>query len=177
MPLLWMIATSGTSKHPLLIPTHTQRVDPYIYHRKISMTMVMCIMLSVNRGRLNRSEILDSLNSLTSAMSWLKKGTPLRVRGKKGHTGNASIVNEKRSYKKNRMLNLGGYIVCQKRVQFNTNWKKGYTSRFRAKKGHTAVNVCRAELKMRRISFFGHPPNKNPTSDFFNMVWYKYHSV
>ena len=32
--------------------------------------------------------------------------------------------------------------------------KKGTPVRFRAKKGHTAVKVCRAELKMRRISFF-----------------------
>ena len=51
-----------------------------------------------------------------------------------------------------------GTIQWQKWVQFNTNRKKGYTSRFRAKKGHTAVNVCRAELKNRRMSFFGPKP-------------------
>ena len=36
--------------------------------------------------------------------------------------------------------------------------KKDTPLRFRTKKGHTAVNVCRAELKMRRISFFGLRP-------------------
>ena len=60
-----------------------------------------------------------------------------------------------------------GYNSMTKRVQFNTNRKKGTPLRFRAKEGHIAVNVCRAELKMRRISFlarnlrgvpfFGHP--------------------
>ena len=65
-----------------------------------------------------------------------------------------------------RMLNLGG---SQKAIHFwpkkgTIQWQNGYSSTriekkgtplgFRAKKGHTAVNVCRAEFKMRRISFF-----------------------
>ena len=51
------------------------------------------------------------------------------------------------------MLNLGGSqkAICfwpkkgtiqwQKRVQFNTNRKKGYTSRFRATKGHSSETI------------------------------------
>ena len=59
------------------------------------------------------------------------------------------------------MLNFGGSqkaiyvwqkkstIQWRKRVQSNTNRKKGTSLRFTAKKGHTAVNVCRVEYKMR----------------------------
>ena len=89
-----------------------------------------------------------------------KKGTPLRFRAKKGQEN-------KILEKYFRMLNLGGSqkAICfrQKRVQFNG--KKGHSSTRIEKKStplglgpHTAVNVCRAELKMRRISFFGPNP-------------------
>ena len=44
-------------------------------------------------------------------------------------------------------------------IRFFGPWqKKGTSLRFRAKKGHTSVNVCCAELKMRRVYFFGPKP-------------------
>jgi len=57
------------------------------------------------------------------------------------------------------------YVFGQNRVQFNG--RKGCSSKRLEKKGtplglgprkDTAVNVCRAELKMWRISFFGPKP-------------------
>ena len=94
---------------------------------------------------------------------WPKKGTPLRFRAKKGHTGNEILESEKSTSRNifecsTWVAHERLYVSGQKRVQFNTNRKKGYTSRYWAKKGHTAVNECCAKLKMPRISFFGPKP-------------------
>ena len=87
---------------------------------------------------------------------WPKKGTPLRFRAKKGHTGNEILVREKipRNFLQfffrcsTWVAHKNLFVFGQKRVQFNGN--KGYSStriekrgtplRFRAKRGHTAVS-------------------------------------
>ena len=101
---------------------------------------------------------------------WPKKGTPLRFRVKKGHNGNEILESEKSSQKnifecsswvaRKRLYVFGqkGYNPMGEKGTVQHEQKKGYTSRFRAKKGHTVVNVCRAELKMRQIFFFGPKP-------------------
>ena len=101
-----------------------------------------------------------------------KKGTPLRFRAKKGHTGNEILVREKVPRNLRRFIfsnaQLGqltktyifwpkkGTIQGQKRTQFNTNRKKGYTPKVQGQKSAHSRFVCRAEFEfefMRCILF------------------------
>ena len=88
----------------------------------------------------------------------------------KKYTGNEILESEKSSEKNifecsTWVAHKRLYVFGQKRVQFNG--RKGCSSKRLEKKGtplglgprkDTAVNVCRAELKMWRISFFGPKP-------------------